>query len=358
MIRAGSRRLAWSVALVHLLASAALARASDWDEARKLDPTAEYTNEFYQGMIDELWRRPVRDLTRDRRSRRLLRKHPVFVSLTTSPDRIDRIHHVLATLDLTHVRKVLVVLPMRFGRTGQPYEIPAELRDHRKVKILRIPKDLGPISKMLPAIEHARAIDRRALVISVDDDIGYPRGMIPEMIYQLARSRMTAFSGSAPSIDRFGIDPATWRFPADRDARVVEGWAGIGYRAGDVHTGLLRQLSPVSRETLTSDDLVISYALAATRVRKAPIRNEYFDRRHLRHFPHGFGADALHRGAGLSSPEPRVDDHTPVKYQRALEHLDRAYGARGRRPPARMRTEVRRRFRAQVRAARPRWRGR
>jgi len=309
-----------ALSLVFLLAQAS-GHASDWDDVLAIgegDPGEQH----YRDITDELRGRPARDLMHDPVSRRFLRKHPVFVSLTTSPDRIDKVVHVLDTLDLTHVDRVFLVLPERFGRTGRRYSIPRALRDHPKVDIIRIDPDLGPISKMLPAIERAARIDRKAIVISIDDDIGYPRGMIPEMIYHMARSRRTVVAGSAPGIDRFGIDPARWKFRRDREGRIVEGWAGIAYRAGNVDTDLLRRLSALDKHTFASDDLVISYVLAATGVKKRAVQNEYFDRRHVRHFPHGMGQDALHRGAGVSSPSPRGHDVTAAKYGRSLEALN------------------------------------
>lgn len=316
--------------LVALLLAQGSGYASDWDEVLAMGDDAPVSERHYQILHEELLRRPARDLMKDPASRRFLRKHPVFVSLTTSPDRIDKVSHVLDTLDLTHVDRVFLVLPHRFGRTGTPYRIPRELRDHPKVEIIRIDPDLGPISKMLPAIERAASIDPKAIVISVDDDIGYPRGMIPEMIYQMARSRRTVVAGSVPTIDRFGIEPARWKFRRDREGRIVEGWAGIAYRAGDVDAALLRRLSALDKHTFASDDLVISYGLAATRVKKRAVQNENFDRRHVRHFPHGMGPDALHRGAGVSSPSVRGHDVTAEKYSRALDTLNRCHCERSR----------------------------
>ena len=280
---------------------------------------------------------PVRDLSRDAASRRLLARHPVFVSLTTSPRRIEHVPHVLDALDLTHVTKVFVVLPERFGRTGERYRIPPALARHPKVEIIRIERDLGPISKMLPAIERARRIDRRSIVISVDDDAAYPRGMVPEIIYHLARSRRTVVGGAVPSASMFGVDLARWRrsFPHDREARLAEGSGAVGYRAGEVNTRLLRRLHGLSSSTRASDDLVINYVLARSGIERRAIKTEYFNRKMIRFLPYGFEADALHRGAGFAGLPTGVADFNNVKYVTALEEIDGAMSGRRRRAATR-----------------------
>lgn len=264
---------------------------------------------------------PVRDLKADPRSRALLAAHPVYVSMTTTPSRIDSIQHTLETLDLTHVKKVLVVIPKAFGRTGEAYRIPASLKANPKVQVMVVPEDLGPITKMLPALERVKAEDPGGVVISIDDDVGYPRGMVNEMIYGLANHDRTVVSGATPSITRYSVDARDWRFPGE--PLLAEGFAGIGYRARDVDTAALRRLHALTHETRFSDDVVISFVLAQSGVQRLPIHNEFHHRKALALFEHGFNADALHRGSGLQSA-PSDEDFNHVKYRRALAALNRA----------------------------------
>lgn len=265
---------------------------------------------------------PKRDLRHDPIVMAYLEQHPVYVSLTTSPKRISRIKHVFETLDLTHVREILLVLPQRFGRNGQAYDIPEELSGDPRVRVLRIDKDLGPISKMLPAIEYASSMDPNALVISVDDDIAYSAGMVNEIIFHLARSRRQVFGGSVPNIAEWGIDAGLWPFQKDR-GDIVEGWAGIGYRAGEIPVDRMRELSQLSKSTYASDDVVISYALAEAGILKSRVRSPYYDCEKNRFFAYGMEEDALHRGAGLENKPADLGDYNPLKYRQSMIDMNR-----------------------------------
>lgn len=249
---------------------------------------------------------------------------PVFLSLTTSPERIQHVWQVLHSLNLALVTEVLVAIPERFARTGETYTIPAELSlmRHPPVRILREPVDLGPITKLVPAIEYAQTVSPDAIVITVDDDIAYAPGLVEEMLYQLVQNPGTVFSGSLPWVIDWGIDFADWPF-AEQDAGVVvEGWSGIGYHARDVDPALLRRLAQLSPETFVSDDIVISYALGLRGVPKRRLPIKWGGTNYL--LSHGFGPDALHQGAGLSPGKLReIVDVNRWKYRVALDYLNR-----------------------------------
>ena len=205
------------------------------------------------------------------------------------------------------------------------YKIPQELRKFPKVRILRPYVDLGPITKLLPGIEYARSRDKDALVITVDDDVGYPKGAISELIYHSVKNQNTVVSGSGqdagywigqramPATTNNGWEimqnnsssRADWNTPPSY-CDVVEGFGGIGYRANMVDIELMKYLSSreFSKFCFVSDDLVISYVLALSGVNRLKIQNQYLhinlaEKFNIHFFFPGLHEDALHRGGGL-----------------------------------------------------------
>ena len=60
---------------------------------------------------------------------------------------------MLATIDTTYLSTIYVVLPFKFGRNGESYNeklIKKIKKNFLIVTVLRIPKDFGPITKLLP----------------------------------------------------------------------------------------------------------------------------------------------------------------------------------------------------------------
>ncbi len=271
----------------------------------------------------------------------------IVVSLTTIPTRIANMTRTLSTFDLSEVDEVLVSIPEVSGRTGKSYDIPKELLQiSPKVRILEVPKDLGPITKMLPAAELYR--DTKALIISIDDDSHYSKGMIPEMIRLAALNPGHVFSGSGPSLSFWGIQAPnfmqrkngpTARIPypdyAVDQAEVVEGFAGVAYpneifkarlsTESDITVlDALRAISQKTKETFGSDDLVISAVLHRAGVPMFKFGSNFYKREFpfLLQAEYGFGKDALHLGAGLYDENIKdltSDQVNARKYSAALK---------------------------------------
>ena len=259
-----------------------------------------------------------------------LSKHKVYISLTTSPKRIAKILPVLQTLDVELVENILLVLPKRFSRDNLEYIIPEKIKNFPKVKILRIEKDLGPITKLLPAIVYVNhsaenekngivittegpvltpdpSPDPGAVVITVDDDTGYSRGSISQLIkYAILEDAVIA--RSAVKIDFFKIADFFWPTKTAETKSItgkatpydiVEGFAGIAYMAKHVDVALMMQVSSFKPTCFVADDLVISFVLAGQHVPRFKIHNEYIG--WPVQFEFGFEKDALHKGAGDGS---------------------------------------------------------
>jgi hypothetical protein len=285
--------------------------------------------EAYVGALKERLALQPRRTLDDETSQRFLATHDVFVSLTTSPQRIGKVHHVLETLDLSHVKEVLIALPERYGRDGTTYDIPPELLQMPKVRILRTEKDYGPATKLLPAAEYAREAEKPSIVITVDDDIGYPRGAINELIFASAHNPNTAISASGSNLEVWGIagraseggpefSAAEGSDASLRPVDVVEGFGSIAYPVARLNIEEIKAWTARSKSCMLSDDLVISMSLRNSGVERVRMQSPYLNKDQLRPFPYGFGKDALHHGAGTGTLEPHMNHK---KYQAAFAEL-------------------------------------
>lgn len=110
----------------------------------------------------------------------------VVVSLTTSPYRIEAMK---PTIDcLLHKQSqapdiIQINLPRVFGRTQIPYpnntELPIWLVNNPKIRINRIERDYGPLTKLYPTLD--TETNPNTIIIIVDDDTTYSKYMIEYM---------------------------------------------------------------------------------------------------------------------------------------------------------------------------------
>lgn len=252
-------------------------------------------------------------------------KEGVFVSLTTSPDRLPYLHHTLSTLDLSLVNKVYVTIPKVFGRTGQEYVLPKELLDNPKVEFLRGEPDLGPATKLVPAIEYVKKTHPNAVVITIDDDTAYSKGLITDLVTAHVAKPRAVIAGWGSDLKNWNIPAFAWpaaRAEAFKPGRwemkpcdMVEGFSGVLYPVNAVDTAFIRHLLQTSRSAFVSDDLVFSAALAWTGVPRysGGWRNEVWP------FPWGYEGDALNKGAGLDTAVE--GDANMLKYQLAYQGM-------------------------------------
>ena len=270
---------------------------------------------------------PVRNISKNEKIKKFLKKHKVYITLTSSPKRLPKLEAVLATLDLDHVSQINITLPLKYGRdkTKYPHKIITQLRKFPKVKIIRVKKDLGPITKILPTLERIK--DKHALVISIDDDMAYPMGMVNEMIYQKVNNPNCVIEGSRSFFRRSDIRNFDQVWPQPIKPRkphidVVEGWLGIIYSKKLTNTKMLREISQLSKDCYLSDDIVISYVLAKHNICRQQVENQYVYDPYL--YKYGTEEDALHRGGGSDKKvvvAPHVDDFTWKKYRRCLKEI-------------------------------------
>jgi len=248
---------------------------------------------------------PVEEVTKIPAVADYLSKHKVYVSLTSSPTRLEKLPDVLETLDLDIVDTVFLALPEKYRNT-EPYDIPTWLLQYPKLRILRPSKDIGPATKILPAALEVQA-DSDAIVISIDDDVAYPRGMVKQIV-KLVILEDAVVGGQGRNIEFFGLHRQHWpqiwpRLPMCGESDlsqcdIIEGVGGVGYKAGFLDAARLTQFLGSSKECLKSDDLFIHFHLAEKGVKRLQIKNRFMP--YIKPLPIGFGPDALHKEGGTS----------------------------------------------------------
>ncbi len=103
----------------------------------------------------------------------------IIVSLTTIPDRIERLAPMLNSLIDQTLRPhcIYLVIPSYSIKEKKEYIIPKYLKNHPVVKIIKTSKDWGPATKLLPVIQKEQG-NPNSIIIALDDDNIYPKEFI------------------------------------------------------------------------------------------------------------------------------------------------------------------------------------
>lgn len=112
---------------------------------------------------------------------------PIYILLTTTPDRINNLG---IYLDLLHkqtygIKAIILSIPYLFERTGKEYPpIPEYLSDRNRFPLLKIirGKDYGPATKFLLPIEVGNLPEDAGLIV-LDDDTKYSRHLVCDYLY-------------------------------------------------------------------------------------------------------------------------------------------------------------------------------
>lgn len=107
------------------------------------------------------------------------RAERIVVSLSTIPERADRLGPVLRSLldQSEPADRILLCLPRKALRSEMPYPAAADLNLPPGVQVLAC-DDLGPATKILPTL----LAEPDALVVAVDDDVIYPRDFLSVLL--------------------------------------------------------------------------------------------------------------------------------------------------------------------------------
>lgn len=123
--------------------------------------------------------------TKYRLKPRVESKCQVIISLTTIPDRIALIKPTLISLlSQSHrVDNIKINLPY-YSNKGKRYVIPDWLERLTSIELIRVNRDEGPATKLLPTL---RTVKGNARIIVVDDDVIYGHCLVNGLIKQFER---------------------------------------------------------------------------------------------------------------------------------------------------------------------------
>src|SRR5690606_12390110 len=100
--------------------------------------------------------------------RNYLKRHKVYISMTSGPLRLKKIPAVLNLLDLSQINEIHINLPKYYRNKKEGGEYKKEDIDvikkvDSRIKIFRIPKDIRPMTKIIPTLQ--RITDPKAIII-------------------------------------------------------------------------------------------------------------------------------------------------------------------------------------------------
>ena len=209
----------------------------------------------------------------------LMQDQRVYLSMTTSPARLLKLHYVLRSLDLTLIDTIFITLPLEFKRKDR-YTIPIKLlKEFPQIQFLSITQDLGPILKSVSAVEYVRSVrgllSNIDIFIQLDDDNCYFISTIDTLVYFSLLNPNSPISGNTALFSFYGMSNFGYPFSRNRkiigenirSGHIVEGYLGIAYRGIHLDVELIkaltrRDLNPELSSCYLSDDLVVSFVLS------------------------------------------------------------------------------------------------
>jgi hypothetical protein len=251
----------------------------------------------------------------------------IWVSLTTTPSRIDKMEKTLQSLlnQSYPAEKIIINIPYRFGRTDEEYVIPDWLESmmfrHRTLKINRTILDYGAITKLLPTLELVPYEDD-VWIATADDDIDY----LPHILELYARmsevfTAKPAMGLSGCFLRTMGIRGNNLKLVLEASRKtegvdVIEGYSLPVYHRSFFQPNFMSYVAKCleNKDLKKSDDIVISNWLRMNKIQALQVGVPWCSRNRLwgekRILEYGNEKDALH-----------LQDDNAEKYLRGLEWL-------------------------------------
>ena len=195
------------------------------------------------------------------------------VTLTTSPHRMHHLRDLMNALlnQTSRPDAVYLNLPKRY-RDEAPYVIPDWLSNTSEVSIQWRDNDLGPIMKLLPALEVET--EPETLIITVDDDVRYPSELV-SVFQEAAKTQPEAAFGSRGfNFTNQGqhLQPVRGNLVS---CDVLQGYGACAYRRKHFNLeGLRRDLTSQPEMFRFSDDVLISNHIASLGVTRFTVKLE------------------------------------------------------------------------------------
>ena len=219
--------------------------------------------------------------TRSRAALQRSGEQPVYVSLSTTPDRISKISPTIASLvDQTQPLSKVFLCIAKKSRGGQTYKIPSFLSNHPLVEVRWVERDLGPATKWFYILS-ADDISDGSSIIVLDDDQVYPKRMVEHYLnckQQFPKAAFTLLGWQVPATlhhkDRHCVSSGRVRlFGADDRNKVTRAPQRVHCMQGAssflLTKGMLRPTSDYFEKYEAAnfaDDILISGLLAASGV--------------------------------------------------------------------------------------------
>lgn len=199
-------------------------------------------------------------------------KRRVVGSMTTIPQRVKYIQPILVKLLKQPLDLIYLNIPYR-SRRNVNYRLPRTLQrfinKHPRIKLVRC-KDYGPITKLIPTLEHEH--DGETAIITFDDDIYPLEGMVENLVKtsRIHPNKALGYSGVC-----WGKFPGYYQLTGQWTQEVEVDWIEGVYSAyylrkffnPDELLDFPRKMG-LSKELLTNDDHWISGYLASQQIQR------------------------------------------------------------------------------------------
>ncbi len=215
------------------------------------------------------------------------RDQDVVVAFTTTPYRIDKIENCLKCLSQQTFkpRKIYLSIPYMFKRKNLPYTIPAWLSNYPNITILRT-EDYGPATKLLGALRYGE-IKQNTIIITVDDDLCYPRNTLLQLVVRAKR-----YPNSALGYSGVGVK-YTYINKDNAPAIMLEGYAAVAYRPHFFDKGIYDIINEPTF-CYNADDLYIGFHLAKNKVMRRTVHTRIMNSEKYTSQVYSDTDDALH----------------------------------------------------------------
>ena len=173
----------------------------------------------------------------------------IVATLTTLPSRINNILPTIKSLkeQFRPFDKIYLTLPEQTFLKKETYIIPKEFLNDKDLKIVRIPQDYGPITKIIGGLLCEK--DPDTIIVTVDDDFIYPIFLSYDLLMASEKWKNTAIGsagillGSSPLFTSWIMNETKYRnswfcfqIPSHcdklhgRPVDILCGYPGVAYR--------------------------------------------------------------------------------------------------------------------------------
>jgi hypothetical protein len=196
----------------------------------------------------------------------------IYFSLTTSPQRINKLHQTIDSIynQTVPFEKIILNIPYIFNRTKTKYIIPEYLSKNSKIIINRC-HDIGPGTKLLPSLFITTDDD---IIITIDDDRKYLKNMLETFLEFYNKNNNSVIATTCIKINYYNniynfsriVDPKL----SGKSFHILQGYGGVLYPRKVFKADFLDYCNLLLKNInfYLSDDLYISNYLA---MKKIPI---------------------------------------------------------------------------------------